>query len=178
MTNSALRMTSFPHGGPCSLNLPARARCPCSNGFGRQRVPATFCSTMRGSKPAGDVLNSETPSPDTEVIMTMVSGEPDGVVAPAVPPTMPVTAAGVEYERSGSQFAQMLAQRVKHGPSFHPPSRLNNSRGSVTYMLKVIAYTLEGCHVQSHRAPALRRSLHVRGAPQSELGLSSRAARI
>ena len=47
---------------------------------------------MRASKPAGDVLNSDAPSPVNEVIMTMVSGEPDAAAAPAaVAPSVPAT---------------------------------------------------------------------------------------
>ena len=46
--------------------------------------PSAFCSAMRASKPAGAWLNSDAPSPVSEVIMTMVTGEPDAA-APAVP---------------------------------------------------------------------------------------------
>ena len=63
---------------------------------------------MRASKPAGDVLNSEAPSPVNEVIITMVSGEPDGVVAPAVPPTMPVTAAGARTSAATPNLPRCL----------------------------------------------------------------------
>ena len=39
---------------------------------------------MRALKPAGALLNSDDPSPVSEVIMTMVMGEPDAA-APATP---------------------------------------------------------------------------------------------
>ena len=52
--------------------------------------PSAFCSAIRALKPAGALLNSDDPSPVSEVIMTMVMGEPDAA-APAVPPARLVT---------------------------------------------------------------------------------------
>ena len=74
--------------------------------------PSAFCSAIRALKPAGALLNSDEPSPVSEVIMTRVMGEPDAA-APATPPparlVMPTPA--VKRERRQPQPAPVPAGR-------------------------------------------------------------------
>ncbi len=48
--------------------------------------PCAFCSAIRALKPDGALLNSDDPSPVSEVIMTRVMGEPDAAAPATAPP--------------------------------------------------------------------------------------------
>ena len=63
--------------------------------------PSAFCIAMRELKPTAAWLNSEDPSPVSEVIMTTVNGAPD-VAAPAVPPARLVMPAAAVIANAAS----------------------------------------------------------------------------
>src|ERR1700722_11161890 len=83
--------------------------------------PSTFCRAMRALKPAGALLNSDEPSPVSEVIITRVMGEPDAAAAPAVPAARLVTpAAAANASAASANLPRILPDVVPMVQSFPP----------------------------------------------------------
>ena len=82
--------------------------------------PSAFCMAMRALKPAGALLNSDEPSPVSEVIITMVMGAPDAA-APAVPPARLVTPMpAVKASAASPNLPRMLPDALPMVRSFPP----------------------------------------------------------
>ena len=81
--------------------------------------PSAFCSAMRALNPAGAWLNSEEPSPVSDVIMAIVIGEPEAPRSPsrvlATPPaTLAISVASAQMRQDGqSQPAQCIRDGIR-----------------------------------------------------------------